>query len=42
MLVNVLDVPLKDICDYVIENYLDKEHLSESLSEYFSQHIYEN
>ena len=42
MLVNVLDVPLKDICDYVIENYLDKEHLSESLSEYFSQHIYES
>lgn len=42
MLVNVLDVPLKDICDYVIENYLDKEHLSESLSEYFSQHINEN
>lgn len=41
MLVNVLDVPLKDICDYVIENYLDKEHLSESLSEYFSQHICE-
>ena len=41
MLVNVLDVPLKDICDYVIENYLDKEHLSESLCEYFSQHISE-
>ena len=42
MLVNVLDVPIKDICDYVIDNYLDKEHLSQSLSEYFSQHICDN
>ena len=41
MLVNVLDVPLKDICDYVIENFLDKDHLSESLSKYFEEHICE-
>lgn len=41
MLVNVLDVPLKDICDYVIENFLDKDHLSESLSKYFKEHICE-
>ena len=41
MLVNVLDVPLKDICDYVIENFLDKDHLSESLSKYFEEHISE-
>ena len=39
MLVNVLDVPLKDICDYVIENFLDKDHLSESLSKYFEEHM---
>ena len=39
MLVNVLDVPLKDICDYVIDNFLDKDHLSESLSKYFEEHI---
>jgi len=39
MLVNVLDVPLKDICDYVIDNYLDKEKLSLSLSKYFEEHI---
>ena len=39
MLVNVLDVPLKDICDYIIENYLDKDHLSESLIKYFEEHI---
>lgn len=39
MLVNVLDVPIKDICDYVIDNYLDKEHLSKSLLEYFKLHI---
>ena len=41
MLVNVLDVPLKDICDYVIDNFLDKDHLSESLSKYFEEHICE-
>lgn len=41
MLVNVLDVPLKDICDYVIDNFLDKDHLSESLSKYFEEHISE-
>lgn len=39
MLVNILDVPLKDICNYVIDNYFDKEHLSESLSEYFEEHM---
>ena len=39
MLVNVLDVPLKDICDYVIDNFLDKDHLSESLSKYFEEHM---
>lgn len=39
MLVNVLDVPLKDICDYVIDNFLDKEHLSQSLMKYFEEHI---
>ena len=39
MLVNVLDVPIKDICDYVIDNYLDKERLSKLLLEYFKLHI---
>ena len=39
MLVNILDVPIKDICDYVIDNFFDKEHLSQSLSEYFEEHI---
>lgn len=39
MLVNVLDVPIKDICDYVIDNFFDKEHLSEALSKYFEEHI---
>lgn len=39
MLVNVLDVPLKDICDYVVEHYLNKENLSNSLMEYFEEHI---
>lgn len=37
MLVNVLDVPVEDICDYVIDNYLNKENLVKSLSEYFQQ-----
>ena len=41
MLVNVLDVPIKDICNYVIDNFFDKEHLAESLSEYFEEHISE-
>ena len=41
MLVNILDVPLKDICNYVIDNFFDKEHLAESLSEYFEEHISE-
>lgn len=39
MLVNVLDVPIKDICDYVIDNFFDKEHLSLALSKYFEEHI---
>lgn len=39
MLVNVLDVPLKDICDYIVENYLDRDHLSNSLMKYFEEHI---
>lgn len=39
MLVNVLDVPIKDICDYIIDSYLDKESLSNKLSEYFKEHI---
>lgn len=39
MLVNILDVPVKDICDYIIDNYLDKESLSNKLSEYFKKHI---
>lgn len=39
MLVNVLDVPIKDICDYVIDNFFDKEHLSSALSKYFEEHI---
>ena len=39
MLVNVLDVPLEDICNYVVENYLNKEKLSNSLMEYFKEHI---
>jgi len=39
MLVNILDVPLKDICDFVVENYFDKEHLAEALMEYFQEHI---
>jgi hypothetical protein len=39
MLVNILDVPVKDICNYVIDNFFDKEHLAESLSEYFEEHI---
>ena len=41
MLVNILDVPIKDICNYVIDNFFDKEHLAESLSEYFEEHISE-
>lgn len=41
MLVNILDVPVKDICNYVIDNFFDKEHLVESLSEYFEEHISE-
>jgi len=41
MLVNILDVPIKDICNYVIDNFFDKEHLVESLSEYFEEHISE-
>jgi len=41
MLVNILDVPIKDICNYVIDNFFDKEHLSESLSEYFEEHMSE-
>lgn len=41
MLVNILDVPIKDICNYVIDNFFDKEHLAESLSEYFEEHINE-
>ena len=41
MLVNILDVPIKDICSYVIDNFFDKEHLVESLSEYFEKHISE-
>ena len=41
MLVNVLDVPIKDICNYVIDNFFDKEHLAKSLSEYFEEHISE-
>ena len=39
MLVNILDVPLKDICDFVVENYFDKEHLAAALMEYFQEHI---
>ena len=39
MLVNILDVPIKDICDYIIDNYLDKESLSNKLVEYFKVHI---
>ena len=39
MLVNILDVPIKDICDYIIDNYLDKESLSNKLVDYFKVHI---
>lgn len=39
MLVNVLDVPLKDICEYIIENYLNKEKLAEYLASYFEEYI---
>ena len=39
MLINVLDVPIKDICDYIIDNYLDKNSLSNKLSEYFNTRI---
>jgi len=39
MLVNILDVPMKDICDYIIDNYLDKKSLSNKLVEFFNNHI---
>lgn len=39
MLVNILDVPVEDICSYVIDNYLDKENLVKALTKYFRQFI---
>lgn len=39
MLVNILDVPVEDICSYVIDNYLDKENLVKALTKYFQQFI---
>ena len=39
MLVNILDVPVEDICSYVIDNYLNKDNLVKALSKYFQQFI---
>ncbi len=39
MLVNILDVPVEDICSYVIDNYLNKGKLVEALTQYFTQFI---
>ena len=39
MLVNILDVPVEDICSYVIDNYLNKENLVKALTKYFQQFI---
>ena len=39
MLVNVLDVPLQDICEYIIENYMSKEKLAKYLASYFEEYI---
>lgn len=37
MLVNILDVPVEDICSYVIDNYLNKDNLTKALAKYFQQ-----
>lgn len=42
MLVNILDVPIEDICSYIIDNYLNKDKLVESLTEYIKDIIDKN
>lgn len=39
MLVNILDVPIEDICKYIVEKYLNIETISNTMKEYISQYI---
>ena len=39
MLVNILDVPIEDICKYIVEKYINVETLSNTMKEYILQYI---
>lgn len=39
MLINVFDISIEEICDYVIKHYLNEEMLRKNLSQYFTEEI---
>ena len=39
MLINVFDISIEEICDYVIKHYLNEEMLRKNLSHYFTEEL---